>query len=86
MRKRFKKMALNSGIQTNRILTHDSEVCIPRLSSILLAVPQGAKILARSLILRGQLGLFFMLPLKIVYLGRRGKLENIFALHHFRFV
>ena len=76
-------MALNSGIQTNHISTHDCEVRIPRLSSILLAVPQGAKILARSLILRGQLGLFFMLPLKIVYLGRRGKLENIFALHHF---
>ena len=30
-------MALNSEIQTNQILTND-EVCIPRLSSILLAV------------------------------------------------
>ena len=32
-----KKLALDSGIQTNQILTND-EVCIPRLSSILLAV------------------------------------------------
>jgi hypothetical protein len=34
-----KKFALNSGIQTNQILTYDDEVCIPRLFSILLAVP-----------------------------------------------
>ena len=34
-----KKLNLNSGIQTNQILTNDDEVCIPRLSSILLAVP-----------------------------------------------
>ena len=33
-----KKLALDSGIQTNQILTNDDEVCIPRLSSILLAV------------------------------------------------
>ena len=33
-----KKLALYSGIQTNQILTNDDEVCIPRLSSILLAV------------------------------------------------
>jgi hypothetical protein len=33
-----KKLSLNSGIQTNQILTNDDEVCIPRLSSILLAV------------------------------------------------
>ena len=33
-----KKFALNSGIQTNQILTNDDEVCIPRRSSILLAV------------------------------------------------
>ena len=32
------KLTLNSGIQTNQILTNDDEVCIPRLSSILLAV------------------------------------------------
>ena len=32
-----KKLALDSGIQTNQILKND-EVCIPRLSSILLAV------------------------------------------------
>ena len=31
-------MALNSGIQTYQILTNDDEVCIPSLSSILLAV------------------------------------------------
>ena len=29
---------LNLGIQTYQILTNDDEVCIPRLSSILLAV------------------------------------------------
>ena len=33
-----KKLALNSGIQTNQILTKDDEVGIPSLSSILLAV------------------------------------------------
>ena len=32
-------MALNSGIQNYQILTNDDEVCIPSLSSILLAVP-----------------------------------------------
>ena len=31
-------MALNLGIQTYQILTIDDEVCIPSLSSILLAV------------------------------------------------
>ena len=31
-------MALNSRIQTYQTLTNDDEVCIPRLSSILLAV------------------------------------------------
>ena len=31
-------MALNSGIHTYQILTNDDEVCIPSLSSILLAV------------------------------------------------
>ena len=30
-------MTWNSGIQTNQILKNDDEVCIPRLSSILLA-------------------------------------------------
>ena len=35
-----KKLALNTEIQTNQILTNDDEVWIPRLSSILLAVPQ----------------------------------------------
>jgi hypothetical protein len=34
-----KKLALNSGIQTNQNLTNDDKVCIPRVSSILLAVP-----------------------------------------------
>ena len=33
-----KKLALDSGIQTNQILTNNDEVCIPYLSSILLAV------------------------------------------------
>ena len=34
-------MALNSGIQTDQIMANDDQVCIPRLSSILLAVNQG---------------------------------------------
>ena len=33
-----KKLALNSEIQTNQILTNNYEVCIPSLSSILIAV------------------------------------------------
>ena len=33
-----KKLALNLGIQTYQILTNDDEVCIPSLSSILIAV------------------------------------------------
>ena len=33
-----KKLALNSGLQTNQILTNDYEVCIPRASGILMAV------------------------------------------------
>ena len=32
------KLALNSEIETNQILTNDDEVCILRRSSILLAV------------------------------------------------
>ena len=40
MPKKNRKLALNSGIQTNQILTIDDKVCIPRLSSILLAVFQ----------------------------------------------
>ena len=36
--KNNKKLALNSGIQNNQILSNDDEVCISRLSSILLAV------------------------------------------------
>ena len=39
-----KKMALNSGIQTNQILTNNDEVCIPRLSSIFLAVTEGVSV------------------------------------------
>ena len=35
-----KKLVLNLGIQTYQILTNDDEVCIPSLSSILLAVPK----------------------------------------------
>ena len=38
MQKREKKLALNSGIQTYQIFRNDDEVCIPSLSSILLAV------------------------------------------------
>ena len=34
-------MALNSGIQTYQILTNDDEICIPSLSSILIAVSFG---------------------------------------------
>ena len=33
-----KKLALNSELRTYQILTDDDEVCIPSLSSILLAV------------------------------------------------
>ena len=33
-----KKLTLDSGIQTNQMLTNDDEACIPRLSSILVAV------------------------------------------------
>ena len=33
-----KKLALKLGIQNFQILTNDDEVCIPSLSSILLAV------------------------------------------------
>ena len=36
--KQNKKLALNSRIQTYQILTNDNEICIPSLSSILLAV------------------------------------------------
>ena len=32
------KLASNSGIQTDQILSNDDEVCIPSLSSILLAL------------------------------------------------
>ena len=36
-----KKLSLNSGIQTyNQIFTNNDEVCIPSLSSILLAVKE----------------------------------------------
>ena len=38
MPKKNKKLDLNSGVQTNQILTNDDEVCISRLPSILLAV------------------------------------------------
>ena len=40
-----KKLALDSGIQTNQILTNDDDVCIPRLSSIFLAVAQATWLL-----------------------------------------
>ena len=35
-----KKLTSKLGIQTYQILTNDDEVCIPRLSSILLAVTE----------------------------------------------
>ena len=38
MPKRNKKLALKLGIQTCQILTNYDDVCIPNLSSILLAV------------------------------------------------
>ena len=38
MQKTNKKLALKLGIQTYQILTNDDEVCIPSLTSILLAV------------------------------------------------
>ena len=38
MPKKNKKVTLDSGIQTNQIWTNYDEVCIPRLSSIHLAV------------------------------------------------
>ena len=34
-----KELAIKLGIQTYQILKNDDEVCIPSLSSILLAVP-----------------------------------------------
>ena len=40
-----KKLALDLGIQTYQILTNDDEVCIPSLSSILLAVKSHLDIL-----------------------------------------
>ena len=36
--KKNKKLTLDSGIQTNQFLTNYGEVCIPRLSNILLSV------------------------------------------------
>ena len=42
-KKQNTKLALNSGIQTNQIFTNNDEVCIPRLSSILLAVQRNIK-------------------------------------------
>ena len=40
-----KKLALKLGIQTYQILTNDDEVCIPSLSSILLAVHKILKLI-----------------------------------------
>ena len=39
-RKKNKKLALKLEIQACQILTNVDEVCIPSLSSILIAVPQ----------------------------------------------
>ena len=41
-----KKLALNTWIQTNQILTNDDEVSIPCLSSILFAVKMMTKNIA----------------------------------------
>ena len=38
-----KKLALKLGVQTDQILTNNDEVCIPSLSSILLAVTKITK-------------------------------------------
>ena len=48
-----KKLALNSGIQTNQMLTNDDEVCIPHFSSILLAVPNSVDLMKNLLRLTG---------------------------------
>ena len=64
-------MALNSGIQTNQMLTKDDEVCIPRLSSILLAV-KTPKFLA--IILDQSFGNFVISFLKYVLQFFKGKL------------
>ena len=40
-------MALNSRIQTYQILTNDDEVCIPSISSILIAVSNLGKFPAK---------------------------------------
>ena len=39
-RPKNKKLALKLGIQSYQILSYDDEVCIPSLSSIILAVPK----------------------------------------------
>ena len=43
-----KKLALKLGIQAYQILTNDDEVCIPCLSSILLAVSLAPLLLKSS--------------------------------------
>ena len=43
-----KKLSFNSRIQTYQVLTNDDEVCIPSLSSILIAVPRKSQILEIS--------------------------------------
>ena len=53
-------LALNTGIQTNQILTKDDEVCIPRLSSILLAVAKEWCQPIWDLLLKDNIGQFFI--------------------------
>ena len=50
--KQIKKMALKLGIETYQILINDDEVCIPRLSNILLAVnfPMNSQLHMRSFV------------------------------------
>ena len=45
------KLASNSGIQTDQILSNDDEVCIPSLSSILLAVKELAKYVVKKTVI-----------------------------------
>ena len=55
-----KKLTLTSRIQTNQILTNDDEICIPRLSSILLAVLKAffSELVAKMLLSLGFLHYF----------------------------
>ena len=49
-KKENNKLALNSGIKTYQIMKNDDEVCIPNLSSILLAVLGQKKVKQQNII------------------------------------